>query len=626
MCGIAGNVSFADRRLDPEVIGRMTRALAHRGPDGEGIERPDHAHFGHRRLAIRDLSDAGRQPAFDPTGHVMVTFNGEIYNDAQLREEISKQTGYVFRTRCDTEVLPVGWKLWGIGLFERLEGMFAIALWDAEQQELVLARDRVGIKPLYFAKRESSVLFASEVKGILASRLVPDVVDPAAMHAYLASGYPDPETSLVRGVRQVAPGSCLTLSRTGERQHRYWAPRRQATITDPNKARDSVHAALAASCASLLLSDVPVGLMLSSGIDSAVIAMLLSGRSIPAFTARFTDATFDEGSGAERIAAAAGSPWFPIPAIGDARIEDDFRAVANAVDGELADSSTLAHYSLCRALRRKVTVAMAGDGADEFFAGYPTYAATRAAHSWLSFFPKALANGAARILASASAHREDRLPKGAMIARLLAGLGAAEGNPHAEWRRLTPRHLLPILYGEAMHGVASKDALSVYRRAFEQADGNPLDRGMIADQTHYLPGDMLAKVDRMSMAHGLEIRVPYLERNVMEIAGNISSRIHMPSFSPSKPVLRDLARALGAPREIIDRPKRGFNVPIARLLRHELRDMGNRFLHDELDVFSPLLNADGIRRLWQEHSDHVADHSYVLWALLVHGVARADRT
>lgn len=625
MCGIAGLVSFTNPAMPRDIIARMTRALAHRGPDGEGIEVRDHAQFGHRRLAVRDLSKAGRQPLFDSSGAIMVTFNGEIYNDAALRADIEAACGYRFRSRCDTEVIPIGWRLWGEGLFARLEGMFAIAIWDAERRVLVLARDRVGIKPLYHAKAGDAHLFASEVKSILASGLVRDVIDPAAFHTYLATGYPDPEDSLISGVHQVPPGSFAVIDAAGERVHRYWAPARGGEIREREPAVESVRGALEKSCSDLLLSDVPVGLMLSSGIDSALIALLLRDHSIPAYTARFDDASFDEGSGAQHIAAEAGHPWHPIAADGAAGIARDFEAVAVAVDGELADSSALAHYAVCRALRAQVTVALAGDGADEFFGGYDTYAATQVAGTAGRLVPPALARPIAQRLAALGARREDRLPKSATLARFFAGLAAPEGAPHAEWRRLTGAGLLSDLYGAPMREVAEQDPLARYRAAFLEAEGGLVDRALLADQTYYLPADMLAKVDRISMAHGLEIRVPFLERPVMECAGSIAPGLLAPLLGPTKGVLRDLARSLGMPEALVAQRKRGFNVPIARLLRHDLSPLADRYLDADADLFAPLLSPDGVRRLWREHRDMRADHSYTLWALLVNGVARARR-
>lgn len=621
MCGIAGLVDFG-APVPEGVVARMNDALAHRGPDGEGLVRVRGAEFGHRRLAIRDLSEAGRQPLFDESGEILVVFNGEIYNDLELRTEIEKTCGYRFRSTCDAEVVPIGWRLWGEGLFERLEGMFAIAIRDLRDDTLILARDPVGIKPLFYAQRAGRILFASEVKGLLASGLVSSSTDPRCLHAYLASGYVDPDRSLVAEVKQVPPG-CVLVARSGTIDlRRHWRPHRRGAITDHAEALQRLGPVLEKSCERLLLSDVPVGLLLSSGIDSIVIASLLRGRSVPAFTARFTDQSFDEGAGARAIAEANGHEWHAVDADDRNSVEADFRAVALAVDGELADSSALAHYALSRAISRKVKVALAGDGADEFFGGYPTYLATRIATAIGGVTPSAAALFAARLAAKAAARREERLPLVAVLSRFLAGL-ASPGPKHPQWRRLTPSWVLTSLYGAEMAEAAEDDPLAAYGRAFAEAEGATLlDRGLLADQTYYLPGDLLAKVDRMSMAHGLEIRVPFLEREVMDLAGELHGTLLAPVGGPTKKVLRDFAAARGTPAAFVGMKKRGFNVPVAALLRKELARLGDRLLDSDADILAPHLTPDGVRRLWRAHRAREEDNGYALWALLVHAVWR----
>lgn len=625
MCGIAGIVCF-DGNVQGGIVPRMNKALAHRGPDGEGIVRVAGAEFGHRRLAIRDLSEGGKQPLFDAAGEVLVVFNGEIYNDRELRLEIERECGYRFRSTCDTEVLPIGWRLWGEGLFERLEGMYAIAIRDMRDRTLVLARDPVGIKPLFYTQNGSLILFASEVKALLASGLVRSRIDPLCFHSYLASGYVDPDRSILAGVRQVPPG-CHIVARVGEIGiRRHWQPHRRASITRQSEALALLGPVLERSCSKLLLSDVPVGLLLSSGIDSAVIAALLRGHQVPAFTARFSDESFDEGSGARALAQATGHDWFGVDADDGESLSADFCAMALALDGELADSSALAHYALSRAISKKVKVALAGDGADEFFGGYSTYLATRIATVIGGVTPSTPTLAAARLAARAAAHREERLPGIAILARFLAGL-ASPGPKHPQWRRLTPQWKLCELYSSEMAEAAGHDPLRAYGRAFEDADGATLlDRGLLADQTYYLPGDLLAKVDRMSMAHGLEIRVPFLEREVMDLAGDLNGALLAPARGPTKKVLRAFAAARGVPPAFVRMKKRGFNVPVAALLRNDLARLGDRLLDRDADILTPHLRPDGVRRLWRAHQRRDEDNGYTLWALLVHAVWRESNS
>ncbi len=618
MCGIAGIIHFDSQPIDHRQLQRMTDAVAHRGPDGEGIWIRDGAGLGHRRLSIRDLSDAGKQPMLDDTGTICVNYNGEIYNYAELREAIERQSGYQFRSHCDTELLPIGWRLWGEKLFQRLEGMYAIGIWDTRTRVLTLARDGIGIKPLFFAADHRRVLFSSELKGLLAAGDLPDRIDPAALHTYLACGYTDPNTTLLLGIEQVPPGTICSFSVNGRHASRFWAPRREPSIHRLDDATDAVLAILRKVSAEMLISDVPIGLLLSSGIDSATLAMLLDG-DVPSFTAAFEECSHDESDAARRIAKAAGNRWFTVPVDQGTGVAQDFFAVAHAVDGQLADSSCLAHFALCRAVRREVVVALAGDGADEFFGGYPTYKASRVA-GWLGpFVPASLANTLGQMLAASMGQSETRLPKTEVAVRFLLGLAAPAGTEHVEWRRLTPRHLLPSLYGSAMRPLANHDPLATYRAAVDQSGGNILDRCLIADQRIYLPGDMLAKVDRMSMAHGLEIRVPFLDRRIMEIAGQIDGRLLAPLRGPTKRVLRHALCKLKAPADVVEGRKKGFNVPIARLLRSELRGIGDILFERNPDLFEPFLVPDTLRALWREHLARSRNHAYCLWAIMIFG-------
>jgi asparagine synthase (glutamine-hydrolysing) len=576
--------------------------------------------LGHRRLAIRDLSSAGRQPMLDVSGEVCVTYNGEIYNYEPLRRQIEREAGYRFRSTCDTEILPIGWRLWGEGLFERIEGMFAVALWDRARQQLVLARDGVGIKPLYIAHVGNVLWFASEIKGVLASMRVPVRIDTAALHTYMAAGYPERDSTLLQQVRQLAPGTVQRWSASGCVDRRYWQPRRDPVIRNSCEAADAVKACLLEVTSEMTISDVPIGLLLSGGIDSALLALTL-GNKMPCYTACFEERSHDEAAAARAIASVAGSPWKAVPVGNSSGTVEDFVAAALSVDGQLADSSCLAHYALCRAVRREVKVALAGDGADEFFGGYPTYLASRAASILAPVVPRLLARRASSWLARSVSIDESRLPWREVAARFLAGLAYALKGHHAEWRRITPASSLPALYGPAMRYLLETDPLREYRDA-ATADGNVLDRSLLADQLFYLPADMLVKVDRSSMAHGLEIRVPFLDRRLMDLARTLHGSLLAPLLGRNKRVLRSVLGTLNAPPDSITGPKRGFNVPLARLLRNDLRAMGEELIERNVDVYEPWLAPDGLRRMWREHIQGLANHAYPLWAVLVFGIWR----
>lgn len=622
MCGVSGILRFDGLPVDRAALERMTHALAHRGPDSHGLWIDGAVGLGHRRLAIRDLSDAGHQPMSDERGEIWVSYNGEIYNDAELREAVSHKTGYRFRSNCDTEILPIGWRLWGEELFERIEGMFAIALWDARTRSLVLARDGVGIKPLYYAMVDECLLFASEVKGLLAADVLRPRVDLQSFHTFLAAGYADPDRSLLDSVRQVPPGSIVRPTGARVEVRRFWQPSRHPTVADAAEARERTGLLLAEICRDMRVSDVAIGLLLSSGVDSALLATRAGG-DIHCFTAGFDDRSHDESADAERIAQLSGHPWSLVPVAQGADLVGDFHAMVEHVDGQLADSSALAHFAISRAVRREVKVVLAGDGADEFFGGYPTYRASLVAQHAASWLPRrgarALGLTLSRRLGGAD---ESRVPWHDKLSRFLLGASAPEGWPHAEWRRIAMRHLLPTLYGDAMQSLLQVDPLGSYRASADDADGSTLDRCLLADQRYYLPADMLMKVDRMSMAHGLEVRVPFLDRRMMELAGSLDGSLLTGLTGRSKRVLRELLRSSGMPADITGAAKKGFNVPVARLLRRELQGLGDQLLDRDADAFAPALRPDAIRSLWREHLEKQANHGYLLWALLVWGTWR----
>lgn len=619
MCGIAGILMTDGYSVDIDRLKRMTDAIAHRGPDGEGHWINLYIGLGHRRLSIRDLSQNGHQPMTDIEGEICVSYNGEIYNYVTLRREIEQTTGYLFRSNCDTELLPIGWRLWGKQLFNRLEGMYAIALWDTRTEQLILARDGIGIKPLYIAEGANAIYFSSEIKGLLALDDISREVCPAALHTYLSLGYTSPEDSLLMGVRQIPPGCMKTVNRNGTSTiWRFWEPQRHAVITDITEALDDLQNILSTICNEMLASDVPVGLLQSSGIDSALLAFSVP-RSIPCFTAIFAEKSHNEAAAAERLAILSGHSWHTVSVDDDVSLVDTFNKVALAVDGQLADSSCLAHYLLSRTVRKEVKVALAGDGADEFFGGYPTYKASQIAKLVAPLVPRSAAHLVVNLLARLYGSDERRLPWHQVLGRFLKGVDAPAGTHHAEWRRLSDQQTLQSMMAPAMLPVMGMDPLACYRRPLLEAKGSLLDRCLLADQKVYLPSDMLMKVDRMSMAHGLEIRVPFLDRRMMDFAGQIDGSLLTHCTGHGKRLLRRAIAERGAGDEFVKGVKRGFNVPLARLLRIDLRPVGDRLLLKSPEVFWPFLEPDVLRKLWRSHLDGHANHAYLLWALLIFG-------
>jgi len=623
MCGIAGIVNFSGQPVDPRVLAAMTDVLAHRGPDGRGVWIDNDVGLGHRRLAIRDLSEAANQPMHDSSRTVVVTYNGEIYNDVALRKEVQAVNPVRFLTTSDTEVIAPAYLAWSTEAFSRFEGMFAIALWDRTQRRLVLARDPIGIKPLYYSWNGSSLCFASEIKGLLAVPAVSRRLCPESLHRYLVQGYPGPKRTLLRDVHPVPPGSVLVADAKGIRIHQYWHPRRTGEIRDMHAALSAFDSVWSAVMSDVLISDVPVGLLLSGGIDSSLAASALTGKNVSAFTAQFAANDYDESTQAAAVASTFGLKHTTVAVDDASEREHRFKEMVHHYDGNCADSSGLAFSAVCAAARRQMPVVLTGDGADEFFGGYSTYRASRIAALVSPFIPKALAALSAQRLRLWSRHSASRIPASESFARLLSGIACARGAQHPQWRRyLFPDQIKRIYAGPLSEIGESVDPLGEYADAVEGQSGTIVDRCLLGDQTYYLPGDLLVKSDAMSMAHGVEVRVPFLDKRMMEFAGKLDSSLLTPMRGPDKRILRSALEQRGLPPAVTQGVKRGFNVPIANYLRGPLRALGERMLVSGGDLLAPYLSADQVANLWCEHLELRANHGYALWTLLTLAVWR----
>jgi asparagine synthase (glutamine-hydrolysing) len=560
----------------------------------------------------------------DPSGRIVVTYNGEIYNDRQLRTELEREFGFVFRTRCDTEILPYAYLAWGEAMFERIEGMYAVGLWDCKEERLLLARDGIGIKPLYFAETPASLLFASEIKALLAHGEINAKLSPAHLHTYFAAGYAGPSATLLKGVEQVPPGCVMAFSRAGRRSRQFWKPQRRGDFHELEQAVDLLAHTLSDVVDEQLISDVPLCVLQSGGIDSSLISLSVARRGVkaPLFTASFAEKSHDETALAQAVAAATGLPQRIVSVDTTGDIDAAFRSVVHHFDGQCADTGALAFYRLSAAVRRHSTVALSGDGGDEFFCGYQTYGATRFAEILRHFVPRTVAHAGGVLAYGLNPTDEGRLPATGAIARF--ALGLSEGGPHAhlEWRRLLPGFLARQVYGAGMEDCGLTSPYSEYAQDFDAASGSVLDRAMVADQRFHIQS-VLMKVDAMSMAHSLEVRVPLLDRRIMELAGRMAVQLLNPRGGAPKHLLRVLARRLGAPPEVTTERKHGFNVPIARLLRNDLQPLADQILDRDADVLTPYLVADGVRALWRAHRDQKANNAYALWPILTLGTWRA---
>ncbi len=616
MCGIAGLLNLNGAPADQNLALRMASRLSHRGPDAEGVWTEGPVTLSHRRLAIRDLSGAAAQPFASQCGRVVIVYNGEIYNDESIAKRLARETGFQCRTSSDTEIIPAAYLAWGLKAFEIFEGMFAISLWDRQTQRLILARDGIGIKPLYVMETPSRIAFASEIKALrLLGTGAPKLSAPDLAHM-LSQGYPAPTRSTIRDIRQVPPGTLLVHEKGSTREQRFWSPSRQGQVTEMCEAVPRLMDTLREVVSDQLISDVDIGSLQSGGIDSSLITLSLpTTRNVQLFSVSFPERSHDESANVQALAAAAGRNVNSIRLNDSVETSNDFVACALAVDGQLGDASMLATYQLSREVRRHVKVALSGDGGDEFFGGYSTYRATVHAERIKSFLPRGLARIASAQLRNVMVVRDSRQTLAEKLYRLIHGFSHVV--PHGTWRHYLPNDERENLYGPELLDQMHMDPFAGYADAFRNAAGGTTDKAMLADQTYYLPADMLTKVDRASMAHGLEVRVPLLDRRVMDLAGSLHPNLLFGSSGTStKLILRKVLQLLGGPKQLVRGPKLGFNIPINMLLRGAIRPLAERYLNANADFLEPFLRPDGVRNIWRQHIGGLVDRKYSIWTLL----------
>jgi asparagine synthase (glutamine-hydrolysing) len=619
MCGIAGLLSLDSV---PPVIDAMLGAQVHRGPDAAGSWADQTCALGHRRLSIIDLSDAARQPLSNEDGTIWITFNGEIYNFLDLRC-VLEELGHRFRTRTDTEVVIHAYEQWGPTCVTRLRGMFAFGLWDQPRRRLVLARDRLGKKPLHYAQVGSRLLFASELQALLASGLVPREVDLPAIDAYLSWGYvPAPHTAF-RGVRKLPPAHLMTVDVQGDRfvvrDERYWSlarlPKRDLT---EEAAVEALREKLAEAVRIRLMSDVPLGAFLSGGIDSSVVVGLMaraSSGAVKTFTIGSADPRFDERASARRVAEKWGT------AHQEFVVEPDALAVLPTLVrhfGEpFADSSAVPTYYVAKLTRSAVTVALTGDGGDESFAGYERYRAGLLADR-LDRIPgvRQAAALAARMLPGGAARTRRYRAR-----RFLAGMARPPVSRYAGWVSGSAGHFSDAekqaMYTPAMREALDLTAASAWMSALF-ADANDLDavdRLMAVDVASYLPYDLLVKADISSMAHSLESRSPFLDHEVMELAARLPTSMKLRGGA-GKHLLK---RAFGdlIPAGNLELPKRGFGVPVGEWLRGPLLPLLGDALLSANSIGRGYFEPAALQKRVRQHAEGEQDHGYTLWSLLM---------
>ncbi|MGH2942802.1 MAG: asparagine synthase (glutamine-hydrolyzing) [Solirubrobacteraceae bacterium] len=615
MCGIVGQLRPPGEPVSPDLAARMCAALEHRGPDARGIFRDDRAFLGIQRLRIIDLS-TGDQPVYNEDRSVVVVLNGEIYNFRELRSEL-RERGHRFATQGDTETIVHLYEEYGVDCVRHLHGMFAFALWDQRRQQLLIARDRIGKKPLVYSLRDGVLSFASEMGALLEDRTIPRDVDHAAVDRYLALGYvPAPLTAL-RGVHKLPPAHTLVMRDGRITLDRYWQLDYSAKLDDMpvEELCERLRAELAAATRRRMISDVPLGAFLSGGIDSSAVVAAMAASSpepVRTFSIGFDHSAHDELPYARRIAEQFGTR------------HEEFEVRANATEllpkivrhyGEpFADSSAIPSFALSEITRRHVTVALNGDGGDESFGGYTRYVANALAGR-LDRIPAPMRRGISAV--------GRRLPAGGSVttitnkARRLASTLALDGpgryEQYMSWFDLAQRR---ALYTPGFAESSCAGAADAIAEAWAQASGSHVvDKMLEVDIATYLAGDLIPKIDIATMAYGLEARSPLLDHQLMEFAAAIPAGLKVRG-QEKKWILREAMRGV-LPDDILDRPKQGFTVPLSSWLRTDLRAWSQEILLDPATIGRGYFDETALRALLRRHDAGADADGRRIWSLLM---------
>lgn len=615
MCGICGIVGRD--RVDRNALLRMTGVLHHRGPDDDGFYVREYESglaigLGFRRLSIIDL-ESGSQPIGNEDGSVQLVLNGEIYNFRELRKELESR-GHRFSTNADTEVIVHLYEDDGVRCVERLNGMFAFALWDDSRRELVLARDRFGKKPLYYADLGDSLLFGSELKALREHPRCPGGLDFESLSQYLALEYVPTPHSIFEGIEKLPGGHLLRWKDGRSSVERYWDLSfggDDATRSDDNYAEELRHR-LREAVRRRLVSDVPLGAFLSGGIDSSsVVAMMaaeLPAGALKTFSIGFTEPTFDEAAYARRVAAHFGTDHHEEVFTSDVML-DLLPMVADFLDEPFADVSILPTYLLSRFTRESVTVALGGDGADELLAGYPTFPADRVAGFYR--MPRVLHEHVVLALADRLPVSTDNFSFDFKVKRFLRAANEPPETRHPKWLgAFAPDEQ------EALLTQSPEDPFEQPRRAFVEAPTtDALERLIYSYTKTYLQDDILVKVDRASMASSLEVRAPFLDVDLVEFLGRVPPRLKLRRFETKHLLKRAMEDVL--PPGITTRAKKGFGIPVSKWLKGELREPLQDELSSERLARQGIFEPAAVQRLIQEHLAGRRDHRKQLWTLFV---------
>jgi len=617
MCGITGFINLDGRPADGELLARMNEAIRHRGPDEDGYYLKAHAALAMRRLAIIDLA-GGQQPIANEERTAWIVFNGEIYNYCELKDRLEK-LGHTFRTDCDTEAIVHAYEQYGADCPKHLRGMFAFAIWDERKGELFLARDRVGKKPLLYAKVGNSFVFGSEFSALLSHPSVGREVNREAIHHYLSFVCVPAPLTAYRDIHKLEPGHSLTLKADGEmKTERYWQPdfSKKLKITE-EEAGERTLELLRDAVRVRLMSEVPLGAFLSGGIDSSTVVALMSEVSsapVKTFSIGFEEQDFSELHHARRVAEHVGAEHREFVVRPDAM--EVLPTLVEHYGEPYADSSAIPTYYVARETRRHVTVALNGDGGDECFAGYERYAAMRLSERYRKL-PEALREGVIRQAVELLPSSELRRGRVRSLKRFVKSAGLPPVERYLRWVSiLDPAAKRELYTDEFRREMAERDVRQWLAPWFARANGaGVVDAALLTDTMTYLPNDLLVKVDIASMAVSLEARSPFLDHHVIEFAASLPENLKLRGLTTKYILKRTLKKLL--PSENLTRAKQGFGVPVGHWFRGEMQGFLREHVLSEKAARRGYLRADAVARMVEEHTRGERDYTHQLWTLLM---------
>jgi len=619
MCGIAGFIGSGEKS-DAE---RMIAALKHRGPDYQGVFFEEGIGLAHARLSILDLSEAGNQPMFDKTKKLAITFNGEIYNFRELKREL-EDLGYSFRSSSDTEVILNLYKEFGERCFERLNGMFAIGLYDFTEKKLILVRDRMGQKPLYWGEFDGSFIFASELKAVKAHPSFQEELDLNSLSKYLSFEYVPSPYTIYKNLKKLEPATYLVFQHGKIRKEIYWKLNFDSLDIPFKTAKNYLYEHLDVSVKRRMVSDVPLGVFLSGGLDSSAIAYFAQKNSntpVNTFSIGFEDESFDESKYAQKVADYLGTNHHN-KILSAQDVLDFIPHIADILDEPLADASIIPTYLLSRFAKNELTVALGGDGGDELFAGYPTFQADILARYYKKI-PKQIRQKFIEKTVNNLSVSDKNFSLEYKLKKFIEGFDGEDAYRHQRWLGSFSRGEKKELFKpEVWAQVKTENEFSLIDDYLEEHQiEDDREKALMLYMRTYLMDQVLVKVDRASMKTGLEVRAPFLDHHLVDFVNSLPYEFKQKGFT-TKYILKHAMKGK-LPNEIIFRKKKGFGIPLARWLKNELKDLCEETLSEERTKEAGFFNYDFIKQLKEEHFSGRKDNRKKLWTLMVFEFWRA---